>query len=126
MDWTNTQVQFDPWCGNDYENGIAGQRVLILGESNYHSCDEDLECKDEANRSFRHRTLTHFTVEHWKDNSHSSPVSYRVPQLFGMSKAQFWQSVVFYNYLQTFVGPAAGQRPKENQWADQTSAKAFQ
>jgi hypothetical protein len=125
MEWIDTKVQFEPWCGDQYEAGISGLRVLILGESHYHLCDEDKECDEEETRVLRHRSLTRDTVKFWKDHPHSSPVSYRVPGLFGMNKDRFWNSVIFYNYLQTFAGPGAKHRPKEEQW-DDGSAEAFQ
>jgi hypothetical protein len=125
MDWTKTKVEFAPWCGKVYQKGISGQRVLILGESHYHSCEKDPNCTDEAGRNIRHRNLTHDMVDHWKDHSHSSPVSHRIPELFGMSKAEFWESVAFYNYLQTFAGSGARERPNDDQW-NEDSASAFQ
>ncbi len=125
MDWTNSKVSFEPWQGSEYRAGIAGRRVLILGESHWHSCDVDPKCADENARADHHRSLTFTTVNLWKDHGHSSPVSRLVPRLFGMTKPDFWQHVVFYNYLQTFAGPGARCRPKEEQWTDD-SAEASQ
>ena len=115
-----------PCEGNKYASGIAKQRVLVLGESHWHSCDKDERCRNEAARDLHHRCLTIDVVTHWKDKPHSSPVSHRVPALFGMPKNDFWDRVVFYNYLQTFAGPRARDRPKSEQWNDPNSAKAFQ
>jgi hypothetical protein len=56
--------------------------VLILGESHYHSCEKDPNCTDEVGRNIRHRNLTRDMVDHWKDHSHSSPVSHRISARF--------------------------------------------
>jgi hypothetical protein len=126
MEWIYTTVQFEPWRGTKYETGITGHRILVLGESHYHSCNGEEGCSDEISRDGHHRNLTFDVVNWWIDNPHRSPLSYRVPELFQMTKAEFWDSVAFYNYLQTFAGPVARHRPKEEQWADDNSAKAFQ
>ena len=117
---------FEPWVGPKYNAGIGGHKVMILGESHWHDCQEDENCQDAESAAERHRTLTMATVEHWKDNPHSSPVSHAVPKLFGLQKAEFWESVVFYNYLQTFAGTGAKQRPTAEQWDAPDSAVAFQ
>jgi hypothetical protein len=120
---------FEPWCGDEYKSGIEGRRVLILGESHYHNCDNDPPCREaetETDRELRHRNLTREVVEWWKDNPHPSPLSYRVPELFGIEKPKFWNKVVFYNYVQAFVGCAARVRPTEEMWADEGNAKEFQ
>jgi hypothetical protein len=125
--WQGTKVHFEPWCKrSQYEKGISGSKILILGESHHHRCDKDDKCKEQRLRSARHRGLTKAVVEQWKDEPHSSPVSSRLPKLFNMSKSEFWESVVFYNYLQTFAGLGARQRPKKEQWACLSSAEAFQ
>jgi hypothetical protein len=126
MNWSDTKVKFEPWTGTQYKQGIEGQRVLVLGESHYHSCDKDKECTDDISGESHHRNLTRDVVEHWKDKSHKSSVSYKIPKLFRKSKSEFWDSVIFYNYLQEFAGPGAGHRPKAKQWDDKDSAAAFQ
>ena len=34
-------VHFRPWVGSGYERGIAGRKVLVLGESHYCARPED-------------------------------------------------------------------------------------
>jgi hypothetical protein len=124
-----SKIVFQPWPGKDYKAGIAGHRVLILGESHHHDCTKDCECKKEVsndNRDTRHRMLTRIVVESWIDGSRRSPVSYRVPELFNIEQKDFWSRVVFYNFLQSFAGPKARVRPSEKQWTETNNAEAFQ
>jgi prevent-host-death family protein len=120
---------FQPWYGTKYDgSGIYGKRVLILGESHYHNCEEP-GCRgleDDSKRLKRHRNLTRDVVYFWKNNPHRSPLSYQIPALFGLGKAEFWEGCAFYNYLQSFAGIAARQRPNEDQWDERLSAPAFQ
>lgn len=119
---------FHPWIGAKYAEGINGKRLLVLGESHYHNCEEPQcrELENEVDRTNLHQRMTHDVVEFWKDNPHRSPLSYRVPELFCLSKAEFWPQVVFYNYLQTFAGKKAKERPAASQWEESQSAPAFQ
>jgi hypothetical protein len=122
-------INFEPWAGPGANEGIAGKRILILGESHYHDCDTAPECREESegsNRDARHREMTRGVVAWWKEKPHRSPLSYRIPQLFHMDKAPFWNCVMFYNYLQTFAGPKARVRPSNEQWGDPANALAFQ
>jgi hypothetical protein len=125
MDWAATEVKFNPWVGENYCKGIKGKRLLVLGESHWHNCNKDEECRVEIDRAERHKGLTNSVVKGWIGGSRRSPVSYQVPALFGISEAEFWSDVVFYNYLQTFAGPGAGVRPKQAQWDDEASSDAF-
>ncbi len=126
MAWKDTKVAFEPWVGVNYKLGIAGKKVLVLGESHYHDCEKDENCKNKANRNARHRNLTTGVVDSWKDKPHRSPVSHRVPQLFAIEKAEFWSRVAFYNYLQTFAGARPRHSPADVNWNDSDSAEAFQ
>lgn len=121
-----SDIVFEPWIGERYAAGIRGKRVLILGESHYHSCEHDEDCQDVVTQEGHHRDLTCSVVSYWKDNPHSSPVSSRTSALFDMGKAEFWASVAFYNYLQSFAGEKARIRPKAEQWDELASQHAFQ
>ncbi|WP_263367688.1 hypothetical protein [Edaphobacter bradus] len=128
MEDVRTNVAFQPWIGDAFQEGIRGQRILVLGESHYHRCDEDAACRNENDnaRKTMHENMTRGVVQWWKDNAHPSPLSYRVPKLFNIEKSEFWTRVAFYNYLQSFAGPAARCRPSEEQWGDLTNAQGFQ
>jgi len=121
-------IVFAPWIGDGYKAGIEGKRVMILGESLYHSCEDDLRCRDadQSRRDALHREFNQAFIADCTNYPHSSPLSYRVPELFAMDKREFWPRVSFYNYLQTFAGPKARVRPGEDQWCSVESAIAFQ
>ena len=121
-----TDVVFRPWKGAQYDQGIGGAKTLILGESHYHSCDDDPACAQVSNRHHRHQTATCDVVQYWKTHPHRSPVSYRVPAVFDMPKEEFWNRVAFYNFLQSFAGTGARMRPKREQWQSVQSHRAFQ
>jgi hypothetical protein len=128
---SDSQIAFQPWRDQDrYESGFKGHRILVLGESHYHSCEDDPACREETDETVRtayHSQMTYKVVDWWKDKPHRSPLSYRVPKLFGEDQKEvFWPKVAFYNYVQEFVGPAARVRPSEELWAERRNAQAFQ
>jgi hypothetical protein len=121
-------VRFEPWEGKDYREGISRKRILILGESHYHSCNKPGDkCNglDAEEQDARHRGLTISEVKWWKDNPHSTPLSTAIPKLFGMTKSDLWSDVAFYNYVQT-LSSAARIRPSTEAWEDQIAVTAFQ
>ena len=119
-----SKAVFKPWVGASYESGerIEGKKVLILGESLYHDCAK--EGCDSTEKT--HRSLTFSVVKHWKDNPHSSRVSSFIPKLFEIEKCDFWERVVFYNYLQNFAGKSARCKREPGLWDDENSVSAFQ
>ena len=126
MKWRDTKVMFEPWLGNEYDSGIVGRRVLILGESHYHDCADDSVCKDCAKRDDYHRRLTPTVVNGWCEGDRRSPLSYRVPGLFGLEPREFWRKVVFYNYVQGIVAKKPRVRQKDELWTEKNNAEAFQ
>lgn len=119
-------VQFRPFKGKDYERGINGKKVLILGESHHHNCEKAGDCCNHlttSKRIERHRRLTCEEVEWWKQNPAKTPLSHALPKLFGLPRYEFWDHVSFYNYVQSFVA-APRRRPNDEQFKE--SAKAFQ
>ena len=125
----NSKIVFRPWMVDGPLPTIQDRRVMILGESHYHDCENDQNCSglNDAERHARHERLTIDVVGSWREKPHRSPISHRLPKLFGLEdKNTFWQSVIFYNYLQVFAGPKARIRPSEEMWADSQNAEAFQ
>ena len=114
-------IQFKPWIGPDYEkSGIEGIKILILGESHYGDKGEEYE------------DFTSDVVEEWAINKRLAFFTkiakslLRMPQKQYLSdehKADFWNSVSFYNYVQQFVGDGPRQRPSYDQW--ERSKQAF-
>jgi hypothetical protein len=124
----SSSVRFQPWQGKGYRDGIAGKRILVLGESHYHSCDtpgDSCNGLSPEDQDARHLRLTMSEVKYWKDNPHSTPLSTAVPKLFEMTKSEFWERVAFYNYVQTFSS-AARVRPSSEAWSDDIAVASFQ
>jgi hypothetical protein len=124
----SSSVRFQPWQGKRYRTGIAGKRILVLGESHYHSCDtpgDSCNGLSSEEQDARHQRLTMSEVEWWKDHPHSTPLSTAIPKLFEMNKSEFWERVAFYNYVQTFSS-AARVRPSTEAWGDDIAVESFQ
>lgn len=105
---------FDPWIGPDYyRSGLNGLRLLILGESHYGTPEKERRdfTKDVVRRlglrmEGKHRFFTitaKVVLGRGKD---------------GVSKSEmvnFWNSVAFYNYIQSIV-PKARKSPSRVMW----------
>ena len=107
---------FDPWVGSKYRaEGLAGTRVLILGESHYG--EPGSECAtytiDVVRTWAQAKRNRFFTVTH-KLVSGYPPGSW-VPD---SERIEFWERVAFYNYVQSLTGPAPRYRPTERMWED--------
>jgi hypothetical protein len=108
--------KFQPWVGDRYADGtgLAGRRVLLLGESHY-PWPEGEARPDQA---------TIDTVKHWclgPRRARFFTVTQRAVStalsLPAVSREEFWHSVAFYNYVQEWVGSGARQRPTDENWA---------
>lgn len=103
---------FDPWVGSEYQSGLNGVRVLILGESHYGKPPERegftaaiIKNYGQTKRS-RFFSITQRLVS--LDESRGYVSSLR--------RREFWEKVAFYNFVQEFVGATSRIRPSENQW----------
>ena len=108
-------VVFDPWVGSKYESSnVFGVRVLLLGESHYGKPSE---------------LCTAFTadvVRKWAQ-SRPDPFFTKVSRvLLGLdenarlsdeARAEIWEHVAFYNYIQQLVGDTSARRPTSGMWA---------
>lgn len=127
-------VNFAPFVGENYEKGINGKKILILGESHYwgeeiyENAYEDLKKgeyldftddvisayiayqKGEREHSPWMNSFTKFTKEfyNWEEGK--------------IDLVAFWQSVAFYNYVQF---PITAVRTSPTQEEFQQSEKAF-
>lgn len=86
-------IEHKPWKGPNYtEGGINGQRIAIVGHSHHGDNDTD-----------------NFTLETMSDvisgREHYGFFD-KIPNYFGFQdNADFWNRVVFFNYLPDCVGP---------------------
>lgn len=111
---------FLPWVGREYGvNPIHGRRILILGESHY-------------NRGGKYSAHSEFTrnciIEQIKGERRGRFWTNVAIALMGAKpkqedKANFWNRVCFYNYVQKFAGDGPRIRPTDTMW--KTSSEAF-
>jgi hypothetical protein len=111
---------FDPWVGQHYlTKGVSGVRVMVLGESHYGTAGTESagftqSVVRDIGQQRRHRFFT--TVQ-------KLILGLGPGWLSPESRAEFWETVAFYNFVQTFVGHEARMRPTEAMW--QAGAKPF-
>jgi hypothetical protein len=107
-------VRFQPWIGNNYQNGFHGLRTLVLGESHYESSN-NINIDDSPN-------LTIECIQEQMDGSWSKAFWTKIAiALTGRKpttedKTQFWNSVAYYNYVQESAGFGPRVRPPDKSW----------
>lgn len=112
-------VNFRPWVGRNHQSSRWGLRVLVLGESHYKWEGKD-PGRDETTRIVR---------EHWMAGERRRFSTNTVAAFLGHRSvltderiSEFWDSVLFYNFVQSAL-PGARTRPTEDQWCK--AQKAF-
>lgn len=109
-----SDILFEPWVGKQFADGNRfGVRILVLGEAHYGK-----DCEARA-------TVT-IEVIRWLAQSIRHPFFTKVSKvLLGLGKdtwiddnarAEVWEQVAFYNYIQGFVGNRARVRPSSEMW----------
>lgn len=110
-----SEINFKPWVGNHYlTKGYQGQRILVLGESHY--CIKELVeggrcypiCKKEImNSECHHQTqdVVHEAVYDYCGQPYlrcfvSFERAMAGQVLTQEERVAFWESVMFYNYIQ--------------------------
>lgn len=107
------KINYKPWVGKNYSTGFKGKKILVLGESHYDdsgTIDADLTqwvihdiAYEPGGQSYR-ATFTCF-----ERAMAGRPMTQK-------EREEFWERVMFYNYLQF---PTAGPRssPKPEHWS---------
>ena len=113
------RINYKPWVGKNYSTGFRGKKILVLGESHYddpETIDSDLT-----------RWVINDIVYNPEGQSYRATFTCFERAMVGRPMTQkereeFWESVIFYNYLQF---PTEGPRstPKPEYWSE--SADAF-
>jgi hypothetical protein len=107
---------FKPWIGEDYET--SNPRIMVLGESHYGVGDEP-------------ETFTQGVIKEWALGGKGNRFFTTTAKILSgkpyewMSadeKRTFWQTVVFYNFIQKIVGTGPRIRPDEQMWQDSKEA----
>lgn len=107
------KINYKPWVGKNYPTGFKGKKILVLGESHYDDSGEinsDLTqdvIRDLAYEPGGQAYLATFTC-------FERAMAGR--QMTQKEREEFWESVIFYNYLQF---PTSGPRinPNPEHWS---------
>ncbi|MDL2303756.1 uracil-DNA glycosylase family protein [Bacteroides sp. OttesenSCG-928-D19] len=114
-------IQFIPWVGKTYEQGVNGKKIMILGESHY--CNHPSEAiatltidviQDLFDPNSEHEGYKN-TYTKFERALIGKPLSWK-------EKESVWNSVIFYNYVQTPIS-GARQSPTTQEFA--SSEEAF-
>ena len=107
--------KFEPWVGSLYrEEGLSGIRVFILGESHYGIAGDEIP------------SLTRDVVKEWGQEKRYRFFTVTQKLVMGIApgiwvsdadRKEFWERVVFYNFIQEFPGPTSRRRPTLEMWS---------
>lgn len=91
------KVEHKPFKGGDYEQGINGKRIAVVGYSFWH----DGEYPDSED--WGAFTLSKVLSGAWKPRFYST-----IRNSFGFNNhTEFWNRVLFFNYVPTMIGTGA-------------------
>ena len=97
-----SKIVFQPFIGKNYSNGgIFGKKILALGESHY--CEDGEVCSDLTTKVVRNY-LTASVSERWMNTFKKFERALAGKTTTPQDSAAIWESVAFYNYLQTPMG----------------------
>jgi hypothetical protein len=104
-----------PWRGERWaqsDNPLGGLRIMILGESHYHG---------EAPIGTDVPDMTEHVISSYLSDTTSVPFLSKIERLVMGDRApweprDFWDSVVFYNYIPVVAANKPRQRPPEELW----------
>ena len=114
-------VYFLPWIGSEYWMGYrgSGHRLLILGEAHYRFDGPEQILEPTLTRSLvegvilREKRFKNFFYYIEQTIQFSD-----VKTTKGSDGNEFWNSVTYYNFIQSPVGEGPRHRPKRKQWLD--------
>lgn len=104
----NSVVKFKPWVGENYETGIhQGKKLMILGESHY-CANPETEATEDITIKIIEDLLDPFSEYEGYKNTYTKFAKAVVgeKQFSDETKKEFWQHVIFYNYVQTAISGA--------------------
>ena len=114
-------IKFRPWVGENYKQGFQNKKILILGDSHYCAKDENRNdacrskgdcsydcmndrCYEMTDKLIRAEYLK-FRSGSMKSKGYLQTILTFEKNLFGYTPSpqesiNFWNSVIFYNYIQ--------------------------
>ena len=120
-----SNVYFEPWVGCQYSEGINGKRIMVLGH--VHVCDGCNNCGVEKCDDFSTQKVVEDYIV-WRKNGTIPSPGYEkwlqtylnfVKAFFGfqpepeVEETDFWNKIMFYNYLQLAVPTPTTQAPHD-------------
>ena len=123
-----SEINFRPWVGKNYlSDGYKGKHILVLGESHY--CEKELEqggrccpfCKKENMKddcfSQTADVIDSFVYDYSGESYHQTFLCFERAvlgkELTQKEREDFWQGVIFYNYIQySQSGPRTAPQPE--------------
>jgi hypothetical protein len=107
-------IIFQPWIGNLYKaNNRFGTRILVLGESHY---GDESETKQTVTTEVVRRLAQDERHPFFTKVSKVLLGCYENTWLNDEERAEVWEHVAFYNYIQGFVSTDARVRPTAEMW----------
>lgn len=113
-------VFFLPWIGERYEQGFKGKRLLVLGESHYQyeSLEENRRVEDPLDDPQLTRACVAGVImrEDWVGNfwKFVEQALLNVERCeMAVTGEALWQSIAFYNFVQSSAGMGPRERPSE-------------
>ena len=97
--------EFKPWVGRNYQTGINGNRVMVLGESHYCAVQSDAHpnMTTEIISDLLDKNSEH---EGYKNTYTKFERALAGKPLSTTEKEELWNRVIFYNYVQCPISEA--------------------
>jgi hypothetical protein len=114
-------VHFSPWIGKNYSNGIAGNKVMVLGESHY--CANPSEAIPEITQEVIKCYLNpQAEFEGWMNTYTKFIRALSGKEISRETSTEWWNKILFYNYVQE---PISGARVRPTAEQFRNSSDAF-
>ena len=112
-------VKFIPWVGSQYAEGIKGKRVMVLGESHY--CAHESDAVPQLTINIIHHILNPDSEHEGFMNTYTKfGRALAGKGLYDKDRAEVWNSVLFYNYVQVPISEAR-KAPEKQDFVDAES-----